>query len=114
MKFVKGMMIGITFGTVMGMAIGAMNAELKSKKWLWAGIGLQFGVGYSIGFLTFFFGTLFTTRSFGPLWIPILGWSLVGAFLLSLTILVIRNRTMQRATANLASASAEKKQYSKV
>lgn len=27
MKFVKGMMIGITFGTMMGMAIGAMNAD---------------------------------------------------------------------------------------
>ncbi len=27
MKFVKGMMIGITFGTMMGMAIGAMNSD---------------------------------------------------------------------------------------
>ena len=27
MKFVKGMIIGITFGTVMGMTIGAMNAD---------------------------------------------------------------------------------------
>ena len=27
MKLVKGMMIGITFGTVMGMAIGAMNSD---------------------------------------------------------------------------------------
>ena len=27
MKFVKGMMIGITFGAVMGMAIGAMNSD---------------------------------------------------------------------------------------
>jgi ferrous iron transport protein B len=40
-------------------AIGAMNAELKSKKWLFAGIGLQMGVGYSVGFLVYFFGTLF-------------------------------------------------------
>lgn len=27
MKFVKGMMIGVTFGAVMGMAIGAMNSD---------------------------------------------------------------------------------------
>ena len=27
MKFIKGMMIGITFGTVMGMTIGVMNAD---------------------------------------------------------------------------------------
>ncbi|MBO7310529.1 MAG: ferrous iron transporter B, partial [Clostridia bacterium] len=95
-------------------AIGAMNAELKSKKWLWAGIGLQFGVGYSVGFLTFFFGTLFTTRNFGPMWIPILGWALVGAFALSLIILVIRNNAKQRAIAKIASANSEDKQYSKV
>ncbi|MBQ3496506.1 MAG: ferrous iron transporter B, partial [Oscillospiraceae bacterium] len=28
-------------------AIGAMNAEMKSAKWLWAGIGLQLAVGYT-------------------------------------------------------------------
>ena len=27
MKFIKGMMIGITFGSIMGMAIGAMNCD---------------------------------------------------------------------------------------
>ena len=71
-------------------AIGAMNAELKSKKWLWAGIGLQFGVGYSVGFLTFFFGTLFTRGSFGPLWMPILGWTLVALFATVLIALIVR------------------------
>ena len=71
-------------------AIGAMNAELKSKKWLFAGIGLQLGVGYSVGFLVFFFGTLFTTREFGSLWMPILGWAIVGIFAAVLTVLIIR------------------------
>ena len=41
-------------------AMGAMNAEIKSKKWLFAGIALQFGIGYSIAFLVNFFGSLFT------------------------------------------------------
>ena len=54
-------------------AIGAMNSEIKSKKWLWAGIGLQFGVGYSVGFLVYFFGSLFTGASFGPVWMPVVG-----------------------------------------
>lgn len=58
-------------------AIGAMNSEIKSKKWLWAGIGLQFSVGYTIGFLVFFFGTLITGGSFGAAWMPILGWIIV-------------------------------------
>ncbi len=71
-------------------AIGAMNAELKSKKWLWAGIGLQFGVGYSVGFLVYFFGTLFTTRNFGSVWMPILGWAIVGLFAAILAILIVK------------------------
>ena len=71
-------------------AIGAMNAELKSKKWLFAGIALQLGVGYSVGFLVFFFGTLFTTREFGSLWMPILGWAIVGLFAAVLAVLIIR------------------------
>ena len=45
-------------------AIGAMNSEIKSKKWLFAGIGLQLAVGYVIAFLVFFFGTLFTGASY--------------------------------------------------
>ncbi len=71
-------------------AIGAMNAEIKSKKWLFAGIGLQLGVGYSVGFLVFFFGALFTTREFGSLWMPILGWAIVGLFAAILAVLIIR------------------------
>ena len=39
-------------------AIGAMNAEMKSAKWLWGGIGLQFAVGYSISYLVYTIGTL--------------------------------------------------------
>ena len=78
-------------------AIGAMNSEMKSKKWLWAGIGLQFGVGYSVGFLVFFFGTLFTTRNFGALWMPILGWALVAAFATVLTVLIMRSKKQLKA-----------------
>ena len=39
-------------------AIGAMNAEMKDKKWLWGGIGLQLGVGFSVGYLVYTIGTL--------------------------------------------------------
>jgi len=39
-------------------AIGAMNSEMKSSKWLWGGIGLQLGVGYTIGYLVYTVGTL--------------------------------------------------------
>ena len=89
-------------------AIGAMNAELKSKKWLFAGIGLQFGVGYSLGFLVYFFGTLFTTRSFGDLWIVILGWAMVAIFATVLTVLIIRRDNQLKAEDALKAKSAVK------
>ena len=41
-------------------AIGAMNSEMKSGKWLWAGIGLQLGVGFTAGYLVYTIGTLIT------------------------------------------------------
>ena len=44
-------------------AIGAMNSEMKSGKWLWAGIGLQLGTGYTVGYLVYQIGTLITTGS---------------------------------------------------
>ena len=39
-------------------AIGAMNAEMKSAKWLWGGIGLQFAVGYTLSYFVYTIGTL--------------------------------------------------------
>ena len=41
-------------------AIGAMNSEMKSGKWVWGGIGLQLGVGFTVGYLVYTVGTLFT------------------------------------------------------
>ena len=73
-------------------AIGAMNSEIKSRKWFWSGIGLQFAVGFVVSFLVFFFGTLFTGGSFGELWMPILGWSIVIIVVLIFVFLIIRNK----------------------
>ena len=39
-------------------AIGAMNAEMKSAKWLWGGIGLQLAVGFTVSYLVYTVGTL--------------------------------------------------------
>ena len=41
-------------------AIGAMNAEMKSGKWVWGGIGLQLGVGFTVAYLVYTIGTLIT------------------------------------------------------
>ena len=50
-------------------AMGAMNAEIKQKKWFWGGIALQLSVGYTLGYLVYTVGTLITapdTLAVGP------------------------------------------------
>ena len=51
-------------------AIGAMNAEMKSAKWLWGGIGLQLSIGYTVAYLVYQIGTLITTGCFGTAFVP--------------------------------------------
>ena len=46
-------------------AIGAMNAELDSKKWLFGAIGFQLGMGYTLAFFIYQIGTLITTGQLG-------------------------------------------------
>ena len=46
-------------------AIGAMNAEIKDKKWMFGGIGLQIATGYSIAFVVYQLGTIITTGNVG-------------------------------------------------
>jgi len=46
-------------------AIGALNSELKSGKWLLGAICLQLATGFTVGFLVYQIGTLITTGSLG-------------------------------------------------
>ena len=72
-------------------AIGAMNAEMKSAKWLWGGIGLQLGVGFTTGFLAYQIGTLITTGAFGAGFVP--GLIAVLAFAGVISAIILRNRS---------------------
>ena len=51
-------------------ALGAMNSEMKSGKWLLGGICLQLATGYTVAFGVYQIGTLITTGSFGTAFIP--------------------------------------------
>ena len=51
-------------------ALGAMNSEMQSKKWLWGGIALQLSVGYTVAFLVYQIGTLITTGRLGNGFVP--------------------------------------------
>ena len=63
-------------------AIGAMNSEMKSAKWLWGGIGFQLGTGFTVGYVVYQIGTLITTGSFGEGFLPGLGAVIVFAAVL--------------------------------
>ncbi len=78
-------------------AMGAMNAEMKSKKWLFAGIGFQLAMGYTVGFLVNFFGTLITGAGFGDAWIYIFGWCMVIGISAAFTAIIIHNRCKGKA-----------------
>lgn len=51
-------------------ALGAMNSEMKSSKWLLGGICLQLATGYTVAFGVYQIGTLVTTGSLGTAFVP--------------------------------------------
>lgn len=51
-------------------ALGAMNSEMKSGKWLFGGICLQLATGYTIAFFVYQIGTLATTGALGTAFVP--------------------------------------------
>ncbi len=79
-------------------AIGAMNAEMKSAKWLWGGIGLQIAVGYTVGYLVYQIGTLITEGSFGKGFIP----GLIAVVAMALIIVAICINTNRKIRTEYA------------
>ena len=51
-------------------ALGAMNSEMQSKKWLFGAICFQLATGYTVGYLVYQIGTLITTGALGAGFIP--------------------------------------------
>ena len=75
-------------------AIGAMNAEMKSAKWLWGAIGFQLGVGFTVAYLVNTIGTLIIDASSLHIGGAIGGGIAVVAFIAILVYLCIRAEKM--------------------
>ncbi len=71
-------------------AIGAMRAEMKSAGWLWAGIGLQLGVGFGVGYIVYTVGTLLTAPEMLAITPTLTGLAALLVFAGILTVLIIR------------------------
>ncbi len=83
-------------------AIGAMNAEMENKKWLFAGIGLQFSTAFVVAFLVYQVGTLITLGTLGTAFIP--GLIVVAILLALLVYLVKRGNEVSAQTYKAATA----------
>lgn len=69
-------------------ALGAMNSEMQDKKWLWGGIALQVGTGYTVAFFVYQIGTFAATGAFGSGFVP--GLIAVAVFAAILAVLILR------------------------
>ena len=87
-------------------AIGAMNAEMKSAKWLWGGIGLQFATGYTVAYLVYTIGTIITA----PASLNI-GAAAIGLVIVAFIVAVIAgliNKTNKKLEEEKVAGSAKK------
>ncbi len=79
-------------------AIGAMNSEMKSARWLFGGIALQLCVGFTISFGVYQIGTLITTGALGAGFLP--GLLAIGVMVAGVVLLCIRaEKSLQKEYA---------------
>lgn len=69
-------------------AIGAMNAEMESKKWVLGAVSFQLAMGYVVAFIIYQFGTLIDTGAVGTAFIP----GLIGVVIIIAFIIVLMRR----------------------
>ena len=69
-----------------------MNSELKSAKWLWSGIALQLGMGFTIGYLVNTVGTLITAPSALNIGGTIGGAIAVAVMIAIVAVLIAKNK----------------------
>ncbi len=72
-------------------AIGAMNAEMKSAKWLWGGIGLQLGMGFTVGYLIYTIGTLITAPASLNVPAALIGLMVIALMVAAIALIGIHN-----------------------
>ena len=83
-------------------AIGAMNSEMKSSKWLWGGIGLQFAVGYTAGYLVYTIGTLITAPELLNMQAALIGGLVLVLIIVIISSMIINTRKKIKEEYKLA------------
>ncbi len=86
-------------------AIGAMNSEMKSAKWLWGGIGFQFAIGYTVSYLIYTVGTLITSPEALNVKAAIAGLVLVLVMAGVIAVLILNTNKRLKAERQLSTAT---------
>ncbi len=86
-------------------AIGAMNSEMKSAKWLWGGIGLQLAVGFTVGYLVYTVGTLLTAPATLNIISAVCGLAAVLVMAGTIAALIINTNKKLKAEYTLSNAA---------
>ncbi|MBQ7801130.1 MAG: ferrous iron transporter B [Oscillospiraceae bacterium] len=81
-------------------ALGAMNSEIKDRKWFWGGIALQFATGYSVAYLVYTIGTLITAPATLNIGAALAGLAVV--VVIAAVIVSIIRKTNKNLTAEYA------------
>lgn len=82
-------------------AIGAMNAEMESKKWVFGAVGFQLAMGYIVAFIIYQVGTLVTTGSLGT---GFVGGLIAVAVIVSIIVYLMYKKPSEAAVKNLSEA----------
>ena len=90
-------------------AIGAMNSEIKDKKWMLGGVCLQLATGYIVAFLVYQIGTIITTGGVGNGFVP--GLAAVAVMIGVIVYLMINSD--KKLKAEYALKAAQKAQNEK-
>ena len=79
-------------------ALGAMRAEISSRRWFWGGVSLQLATGFTVAFLVYQVGTLITTGSVGTGFLGGLAAIVLFAFII-LGLIAKTDKEMAKAKA---------------
>ena len=82
-------------------AIGSMNSEMESPKWLWGAIFFQLGMGYVLSFLVYQVGSVLTTGALGS---GFLGGLIASALMAGYVVFLMRKG--ERSATSLAREAA--------
>ena len=69
-------------------AIGAMNSEIKSRKWMFGGIALQLATGYTVAYFVYQIGTLISEGTLGSGWFG----GLIAVACITITVIYLINK----------------------